>query len=81
MIVWSPGMSLESVEERVIQAAISFYKDEKRAADSLKLSPKDFEKKIKKYQNECKKVEELKELERQKHNDFVLRSRGMNNTI
>ncbi len=77
MIIWSPGVSLESMEERVIQEAINFYRDEKKAADSLKISHKDLLKKMKRHQEEIKRIDDMREREQKKHDDFVLRARGI----
>lgn len=76
MLIWNPGTTLDSVEEQVIKAAMDFYKDEKTAADSLKLTIQQFTQKLKKHQKEWAKAEELKEYERQKQEEYMLRARG-----
>lgn len=81
MIIWSPGVSLEVMEERVINEAMLFYKDEKRVADSLKITHKDLTKKLKKYSEHHREMEEARDRERIKHDDFVLRSRGLSSRL
>jgi hypothetical protein len=83
MIVWTPGISLDAIEEKVISAALSFYRDEERAADSLKITHKEMRKKLVKYAAETKKREEQLAEDKRKHEEFVLRARGIttNNSI
>ena len=76
MAVWAPGMSMEEVQFSTILAALAFYKDENRAADSLKITHKEMSKMIKKIDEFQQKIEEVKMIEKRKHDEFVLRARG-----
>jgi hypothetical protein len=76
MVLWTPGMSLEEVEHSTILAAIAFYKDEERAAVSLKITAKEMSKITKKIADNQKKVDEIKEIERKKYEEFMFLARG-----
>ncbi len=79
MIIWTPGMSLEDVEEKVIEKAYNFYnKDSESTSKSLKISLHIFEKKLIKFAEKQKKMNELIKSEKDKEKDFNLRSRGIN---
>lgn len=47
--LWYPGESLEDVEEKVIKAALLFYKSKPVAADALKITVKTINNKLEKY--------------------------------
>lgn len=81
MIVWSPGMSIEDMENNAIKEAISYYKDNEKAADSLKITLDELNKKIAKYAKEHEKNEEKRMKELQTEREFDRRARGIIESI
>lgn len=77
-INWNPGITLDAVEEQVIKRAYLAYRGNKTAtASSLGISVRTLDNKLEKYAEEQKKRDE-KELERKrKHEEYILRSRGL----
>lgn len=82
MIIWSPGMSLEDMQEKVIRSALHYFNyDIETTARNLKISLEVFNKKILKYEEKEKKLKELKEEEKRKNEEFDLKSRGIKTEI
>lgn len=78
MIIWSPGMSLEEVEEKVIQKAYDFFiKNAETAANSLKISLDDFNEKMDKFKLKEQEIKKLIDKEKEKEREYLERSRGI----
>lgn len=75
--MWSPGVSLESIEKQVILTAFSFYGGNKSAtANSLGIAIRTLDIRLEKYEADGK-AEEIKHAERrQKQHEFLQRQRG-----
>lgn len=77
MIIWSPGVSLEDMEEKIIEKAYEHYgKNAQKTASSLKISIDILNEKIKKFSEKQKEINEMLELEKKKYEDYLIRARG-----
>lgn len=78
LIVWSPGVTLESIERQVIQKAFDYYKGNKSAtARALNIAPNTLNAKLEKYDTEGKEAERLAAEQKERDELQLLRSRGM----
>lgn len=77
MILWSPGVTLESIEKEVILRAFRHYRGNKTAtANSLGIAVRTLDNKLEKYEADGKLEEERKENERHRREEFLARQRG-----
>lgn len=77
MIVWSPGCTLEAVEEQIIKRALTFYKGNKTmTAQSLGIAIRTLDNKLEKYFEVEKKNEENSKDEKKRREEFIARCRG-----
>lgn len=77
MIAWSPGVSLEDMEEKIIRKAYSFYnKNVEATSKCLKIGIAELEEKIKLFAIKEQEVKETVEKEKKKYAEFLRRSRG-----
>lgn len=76
-IIWSPGVSLEAVEEQVIKKALNHFRGNKvSTAAALGISVRTIDNKVAQYEAK-RKLREEQHAERQKRNaEFLERSRG-----
>lgn len=79
MIVWSPGISLEEMERRIIEQAFDFYnRNAQTAANSLRIDVNEFNKKKRKYEEDDMQIEINRKAQQIIENNFKLKSRGVN---
>lgn len=79
MIVWSPGISLEEIERRIIEKAFEFYnRNAQTTANSLKIDVNELNKKKRKYEEDDKQIEISRYAQQVLENNFKLRARGVN---
>lgn len=77
MIVWSPGTTLEIVEEQIIKRALAHYNGNKTiTASSLGIAVRTLENKLEKYEAQEKEDKRIAEEEKFKRDDFLARCRG-----
>lgn len=77
IIVWYPGMTLESLEEQIIKRALSYYRGNKTmTANSLGIAVRTLDNKLEKYFEDGKKQERSMQEEKKKRDEFLLRCRG-----
>lgn len=76
-VIWSPGMTLATVEKSIILKAYSFYnKNKEMTARSLGIAVNTLNNKFDKYAEEIKAQEELLNDARRKREDFLHRCRN-----
>lgn len=77
MIVWSPGVTLEAIEEQIIKRALGHYRGNKTTtAQALGIAVRTLDNKLEKYFENDKKFEEGMEEEKKRRDDFLARCRG-----
>lgn len=77
IIIWSPGVTLESIEKQVIQKAFVHFKQNKTAtASALGISIRTLDNKFEKYEAESKEAREGDERRRREKDTFLARARG-----
>jgi hypothetical protein len=77
MIFWTPGITLENVEEQVIKAAFKFYHSNKTAtANALKISIRTLDSKLEKYEHDAKLRSIAADQQRARDRDYLERARG-----
>jgi len=77
MIIWSPGVSLEDMEEKIIEKAYEHYgHSPEKTASSLKISMEKLNEKIKKFAEKQKEINHMLELEKKKYEKYLERARG-----
>lgn len=70
MNIWTPGMSLEDVEQEVVNQAHHFFnKNSEVAAKSLQISLNDFNDKMENFKLKSEKIKQLIEREKKKERD------------
>ncbi len=78
-IVWSPGVTLESIEKEVILRAFRFYRGNKTATSSaLGIAIRTLDNKLEKYEVDGKSQRERNEQDDAKRAEFLARQRGGN---
>lgn len=78
IIIWSPGVTLESIEKEVILRAFNHFRKNKTAtANALGIAIRTLDTKLEKYEVEEKAQVDREYGERQKRADFLDRSRGI----
>lgn len=81
MINWSPGVTLDQMEEQVIRKAFAHYRGNKTVtANALGISIRTLDGRLEKYEAENKKKAEDEELAQKNREAFLLRSRGFATT-
>lgn len=76
-VIWSPGLSLESVERMVILKAYAFFKHNKSAtASSLGIAIRTLDNKLERYDQELKNERDKLAREQGDREQFLLRQRG-----
>jgi hypothetical protein len=76
-IIWSPGMSLESVEKLIIQEAYRFFRFNKTAtASSLGIAVRTLDNKLDQYQTQDEAEKERQDAMERKRLDMLDRARG-----
>lgn len=77
VINWSPGVTLEAIEEQVITKAFRFYQKNKTAtAIALGISIRTLDTKLETYAREQKRRDDLENADIAKRDEFLARSRG-----
>lgn len=77
MIMWSPGVTLDAIEEQVILAAFRFYQRNKTAtANALGISIRTLDAKLERYENERTEREKRDAAERASGKDWLAKARG-----
>jgi len=77
MIIWSPGVSLEDMEEKIIEKAYDHYgKNAEKTASSLKIPMDILNEKIKKFSEKQREINKMLDLEKKKYEDYLRRARG-----
>jgi len=77
MITWSPGMSLEDIENKVVEKAYDYYrKNAQQTANSLKISLEKLQEKIKNFAIKEQEVNEALQREKMHYQDYLRRARG-----
>ncbi len=78
-VIWSPGVSLETMERNIIVKAYRFYKENKTAAAaSLGICVRTLANKLEKYEEEERVVRENAERQKEERKAFLARCRGQN---
>ena len=78
MTIWSPGMSLQESEERVIKKVYDFFsKNAENTAKSLNISLNELNKKMEKFKLKDEKIKEFIEKEKEKEREYIERARGV----
>ncbi len=78
MINWSPGVTLDEVEEQVIRKAFTHYRGNKTTtANSLGISIRTLDSRLEKYALEEKKRVEKEEMLQRERDAFLMRARGI----
>lgn len=76
-VLWTPGMKLDYVEERVIKLALQYFRNNKTAtANSLGIAARTLDYKLEKYLEEDKKRERLRREQQLKRDEFLKKQRG-----
>lgn len=76
-ISWSPGVTLDSIEQQVIEKALDFFKKNKTAtAQALGISIRTLDNKLEKYRDDRRKYELSEEERKRNRDDFLARCRG-----
>lgn len=76
-IFWTPGMSLDYLEKHVILQAYRFYQHKTTTANSLGISVRTLDERLKRYAQEDEEDKKRKEDFKQRQLDFQRRERGM----
>lgn len=77
LITWTPGITLEAIEQQVVQIAYHHYRGNKTAtASALGIAIRTLDNKLEKYEANVKTEKEREEHERIKRERFLARSRG-----
>lgn len=77
LIVWSPGVPLEVVEEQIIKRALTHFRGNKTAtAASLGIAIRTLDNKLEKYFEDDQRNEERMNQEKTKREQFLMRCRG-----
>lgn len=77
-ISWSPGMTLEAIEKQVILKAFQFFNNNKTTtASALGIAIRTLDSKLDKYKIEEEESRVKHERERQRREEFQIRSRGI----
>lgn len=78
MIIWSPGITLEAIEEQVIQKAYKFFGYNKTAtSNALGISIRTLDAKLEKYENEKRVRDQRDEEFKQREREYLDRARGI----
>jgi hypothetical protein len=78
VIVWSPGVKLETIERQVIEKAFRFYKENKTAtASALGISVRTLDNKFAQYTEQDKTMTERGNVRRQDRDTWLARARGL----
>lgn len=82
LLAWSPGYTLEAMEQLIILKAYSHFRNNKTAtANSLGISIRTLDSKLEKYEDDARKQVERDAIERTAREDFLKRSRGIQQSI
>ena len=77
MIIWSPGVTLDQIEEQVIKKAFSYFKQNKVAtSNALGISPRTLDSKLDRYGENDEQIKKRMDLRRRKDANFLARCRG-----
>lgn len=77
-VFWTPGVSLEAMEEQIIKAAFKYYRQNKSATSaSLGISVRTLENKLAKYQEQLEFAEQKKVEAKSRQEEFMRRQRGL----
>lgn len=77
MIAWNLGMTMESIQERIATKAMEIHKqNEKKVCESLDISEKELNKILNRIMKKEGELKKSKEIEKQRNEEFVIRSRG-----
>jgi Bacterial regulatory protein, Fis family len=77
LITWSPGVTIEAIEEQIIKKALAHYRGNKTVtAQSLGISVRTLDNKLEKYFEDQKKNQENADAEKLKRQEFLMRCRG-----
>lgn len=80
MITWSPGVTLDQIEEQVIKKAFEYFKQNKvQTSSALNISPRTLDAKLDKYGENDEQIKRRMELRRRKDVNFLARCRGESN--
>lgn len=76
-IIWSVGMTLDSIEKMIILKAYSFFRHNKtQTAASLGISPRTLDNKLERYESELDSESERQANELRKRTAFLIKQRG-----
>jgi hypothetical protein len=76
MIMWSPGMTLEQIEKKIILRALEFYKKKTVTAEALGIAVRTLEYKLEKYEKDAEAEKAKAIVDEQAQKDRVDRFRG-----
>lgn len=75
--MWSPGVTLESIEKQVILTAFSFYHQNKTAtANALGIAIRTLDSKLEKYETDGKAEEKRHAEHMQRQHEWLIKQRG-----
>lgn len=78
MVMWCPGMTLEDVEEKVVQKAYDFFsKNPETTAKSLNISLDEFNKKMERFKLKEQEIKKFIDKEKEKEREYIERARGI----
>lgn len=81
IIIWSPGVTLEAVEQQVIIKAYEYFKYNKSAtARALGIVPNTLDSKLEKYEQQKRDIQSASDAERKRREEFLARARGVGTT-
>jgi len=75
-IMWSPGMTLEQIEKKIILRALEFYKKKTVTAEALGIAVRTLEYKLEKYEKDEQEAKAKAAAEEKAHQERVDRMRG-----
>lgn len=76
-IIWTPGVTIEALEEQVIMKALGHYKNKEVAAAALGISRRTIDNKLEKYAEDEKIREAALAVKKRKDDEYLQRARGV----
>jgi len=77
LISWTPGVTIEALEEQVIMKAIAHYRNKEVAAAALGIARRTIDYKLEKYAEEQRARDEISAEQKRKDDEHLQRARGI----
>jgi hypothetical protein len=72
MVHWQPGVTLREVERQIVEKALQFFHGNKtKAAQSIGVSVRTIDNKIKQYEQDDQYTERIRQMDQQRYRDHV----------